>query len=263
MFLKLLVVAVVFVVLFMPRALPRLLRRLGRSVRGTGQAVLEVTSGEEQPGSPLAKLEVQAGEVVRARIEASARRCEEPALVERVGAIGQRLAKGAARKRIPYRFHVLEDRTPNAFAVPGGTIYVTTGLVDLCDRGAGADDRLAGVIGHEVAHVELRHAAKRMATQAAMRTGSFLVFRTKAVLLQQAAGTVEELLSLGHGREREYEADALGARLAARAGFRREGLSELLGRLSELAPADDEGFLAYFDTHPAFASRIERLDRSD
>ena len=257
--LALVAVVLGFVLLFKPRLVPWVLRRLGRSVHDVGQVGRELSSGEEEPGSALARYEVQAGELVLLKVNARVSPSTDPQLQEEVQTLGERLAAAARRQEIPYRFVAIDDEEPQAFAVPGGSVFVSRGLIELC---AGSRDALAGVLGHEVAHIDLRHAILQLAARAAAKGGARLLTLGRTVLLGRLAGQIEELLVQGYSRESELEADRRGAELALGAGFDPRGLARLLRRLAARDPGPEPRWkvFRYFSSHPPVEERIRRLE---
>ena len=131
-----------------------------------------------------------------------------------VNNIGQQLAKQSHRKDLKYTFTVLDDPSVNAFALPGGYVYVTTGIMSYLN----SEGELAGVLGHEIGHVTAKHGVKQ---QSASVASSVLL----SVLAKQAGGSGDELGNLnkailsGYGRDHELQADRLGAEYLARIGF--------------------------------------------
>jgi hypothetical protein len=143
----------------------------------------------------------------------------------------------------------------NAFALPGGYLFVTRPLLELCGRDP---DELAFVLGHEMGHVLYGHAMERIMQGWMLDAAGRMVpvrGMAGAWLLQQA----NELIHKGYSREQELEADALGARLARAAGYDARAALRLLGRLPPGAPAS--ALEAYFATHPPVAERLAQLNR--
>jgi predicted Zn-dependent protease len=162
----------------------------------------------------------------------------DPDLAAYVSAVGQRLARHAPRGRYQYQFAVVDQDAPNAFALPGGYIYVSRGLLVL----ANSEDELAGVLGHEIIHVAARHAAARQAMMQGLGPLQFM-----------AGGFVA-----GYGRDQERESDRLGQGLAGLAGYDPQGLPDFLRGLEfetrlQLGASRLPGF---YDTHPATSERI-------
>jgi predicted Zn-dependent protease len=169
----------------------------------------------------------------------------DPTLQPRVDGIAAKIVAQCARKEIQYTFTVREDPTLNAFVLPGGHVYVNTGLMAFVQ----SDDELAVVLGHEVSHVELRHSTPNLA-------------RT--------------VLSLGYSKYQEFDADVRGVHLAAQAGydpraaidvFRRLALQEPsrshVGKarspLSETGEVVMETLGTYWRSHPEAEERVRRI----
>ena len=261
---KLLVTAIVLVVLFLvlfPRRVPQLLRSLGLGVGRTGRLGREFATGVEEANSPLAKAEAQAGEVVLARMLSKRPPCDDPDLQAAVAELGRRLCEHVVRHEIDYRFIAVESDEPNAYAVPGGAILITRGLVHLC---GGDLDLIAGVLAHEVQHIDRRHCLNQLAASTAARTSSRFLRLGGGLLGSTVTQALEKLLVEGYRQDQETEADLEGAELAARSGYDRRGLERLL-TLLERPSADGQGplwaRLDYFQGHPPIAERIARLRR--
>ncbi len=265
MFVKILVTLTVLLIiyaLFYPRRIPKLFRHLGRTVGDAGRVGHEMLTGEEIENSPLARYEVRAGEIVAMKLLAQHPVVADQALQQTIAELGARLARHAGRKEIPYRFTVVEAAEPNAFAVAGGSILVTRPLVNLCE---GDVSCLAGVLGHEIIHVDRRHALRDLARSALTKGGLRLLSFGRGRILSRVVGPMQEMLIQGYHQEQELEADVLGSRLAAQAGFDPRGLILLLERLQVERP-DGQGLIAevlgYFETHPPLTTRIAHMRES-
>ena len=137
-----------------------------------------------------------------------------------VSRIGERVAEHAHR-RLPYRFHYLaDDSLVNAFALPGGHVFIGKGLLNLMDT----EDELASVLGHEVEHVDLGHAAERVQVE----------MRLKNLPFGELATIPVELFQAGYTKEQELEADREGTRLAVAAGYSPEGAISMFQRYQKL-----------------------------
>jgi predicted Zn-dependent protease len=193
----------------------------------------------------------------------------DSALQKYVQQVGERIAQRSSASKAPspnshypYQFHLLSDpQTINAFALPGGPVFITVALL----KRLKSEAQLAGVLGHEIGHVVARHGAEHLAKQ---QLGGALVNAVgvaasdnaqdarRAALLAQA---VNQMLSLRYGREDELEADQLGFRFMREAGYNPKGILEVMQILASTrqggAPPE------FFSTHPNPENRLERLQK--
>lgn len=188
-------------------------------------------------------------------------------LVKYVDKVGQRVAATSDRPELFYRFHVVDDGTINAFALPGGYIYVHRGLLTHFNSEA----ELAAVLGHEIGHVTARHAVQRY-TQAQ----SYNIGMTAASILlgvPQGAGQITNLLAsamiMGYGREQELQSDELSLRYLTAAGYDANATIELLKTLERLDAVEKkekqdttgekpkEAYHGAFSSHPETKKRIK------
>lgn len=184
----------------------------------------------------------------------------DPGLQNLVDQVGAKLLATKFVGDTPYNFefHLLDDRTTiNAFALPGGQIFITYGLYKrLPDEAA-----LAGVLGHEIGHVLARHAAEQMAT--AMKNAS--IAQATGVVAgadsnnPQVAAMVNHMLNTRYGREDEYQSDEIGVRILIDAGYNPEGLLEVMKVLSEAAQGSNPP--EFLSTHPNPGNRLERIQQ--
>lgn len=195
----------------------------------------------------------------------------DPRLAGYIEAIGRRLIQAAGRADIAWQWNVADEPAPNAFAVPGGWVYVTRGLLALANR----EDEVAGVLGHEMAHVMERHSVR----QAGAATPLAVLFGVPSGILGMVSPTlggivggtgrlVAGLALAPYSRDQEREADRIGVALAARAGWDPGALGEFLGvleRAEALSGPATPGHQSFFATHPSTPERmatIEALARS-
>ncbi|HXT20522.1 MAG TPA: M48 family metalloprotease [Thermoanaerobaculia bacterium] len=153
---------------------------------------------------------------------------------EYVDEVGHRLAAASERPYLPWSFKVLDDPTVNAFALPGGYVYVTRGLLAVTT----SEDELAGVLAHEIGHVAARHAVQRVSRAAPLGvlTGlgaatAGLVSPTLGAAVGGFGAAANEMLLAPYGRDQEREADRVGAEMSAKAGFDPTALAEALRAL--------------------------------
>jgi predicted Zn-dependent protease len=181
---------------------------------------------------------------------------DDPAVAAYVDSVGRRVAHASEQPDLPWRFTVLDDAVVNAFAMPGGYIYVTRGLLAYMQSEA----QLAGVLGHEIGHVTARHSAKQITQQELSGLGLGLAaavsptFRRYSSTAEQALG----LLFLKYSRDDETQADELGVRYAALAGYDPRDIPGTYHTLKRIADAAGQSLPGYLSTHPDPGQREER-----
>jgi len=189
-----------------------------------------------------------------------------PELSEYVQEIGERVANSSHRSNLIYRFTVLDTPEVNAFALPGGYIYVTRGILAFLN----SEDELAAVLGHEVGHVTARHAVRRHSTSTLTGIAGAILASQSGV---QGAGDIANILGTalvrGYGREHELEADRLGAEYLARTGYEPDAMLRVVRILKnqevfeqELARLEDRKPRTYhglFSTHPDNDKRLQSI----
>ena len=164
-------------------------------------------------------------------------------------------------RRRTFTFTVIGGDAPNAFALPGGHVFVNRPLLELCDWDP---EETAFVLGHEMAHVIRRHAIGRVLRNSAVSVAARAVPGGAGTIAGWVRGAGVRLLQQAYSRENELDADELGARIAVAAGASPEAPARLLQRLASASTdsASDQPPLAeYFASHPPFAERIRHIDR--
>ncbi|MFQ5985200.1 MAG: M48 family metalloprotease [Alphaproteobacteria bacterium] len=188
---------------------------------------------------------------------------EQPALNAYVTEIGRRLQQVSERPDLPFTFTLLDSDAVNAFAVPGGYVYVSRGLLALADSEA----ELAGVIAHEIGHITARHTAQRVTQGTVAKLGAAVL---GAATGSPAVGDIAELGAglylLSYSRQQEFEADSLGMRYLTRAAYDPEAMASFLrtleaedklsARIAGRAGYEQEASL--FSTHPRTVERVAR-----
>jgi beta-barrel assembly-enhancing protease len=176
--------------------------------------------------------------------------------------IGAKLVSSsdASKSPYPYEFHLLRDnRTINAFALPGGQVFITTALLSRLNSEA----QLAGVLGHEIGHVVARHGAEHLAKQ---QLGTALVQAVGVASsdtmngsrqAQVVAQAVNQMLNLKYGRDDELESDKLGFVFMTKAGYSPKGIIELMQILGSSRSGSQPS--EFFSSHPNPENRIEKL----
>jgi hypothetical protein len=211
--------------------------------------------------------EIDIGKKAAEEFESKNALSNDQALIERVQRIGNQIVPQQPRKNIPFTFKVVDSDEINAFALPGGFIYVNRGLIEYVKN----DDELAGVIGHEIAHVALRHGAQlieKLATaQAAIDVISTAspdfgnIYQDQNT--QLAVDAVAEIMVRGWGRGNELDADQYGTIYMAHAGFKALAVLDLFHRFeAEESGKPNDPLSQLLATHPPFKDRIARVEQT-
>lgn len=206
--------------------------------------------------------EAQLGQQASAQVEREIGLVRDAKLAAYVDAIGQRLAAASPRRDVAYRFAVADMAEPNAFALPGGYVYVSRGLLAL----ANSEDELANVIGHEIGHVAARHAAQRDTRATGVGVLSALGTIAAAALggaeAAQMAGQLGQAAGAGliasYSRDQERQADEVGQQISAASGWDPAGMATFLATLEREAQQQSGGVArqpSFLDSHPAAGER--------
>ncbi len=226
---------------------------------------ITVTIGQTQFKMPAVPVEneIEIGEDSAEAIERKTPVSRNASVTARVQRIGKTIAPKSDRPTLTYTFKVLEVDDINAFALPGGFIYVYRGMVDFVK----SDDELAAVVGHEIAHVAKCHGAEQIQYDAAqtlavrqLKQADPTVFRNeRARLSAQMQSKVQEA---GWTREQELEADEHGTIYISRAGYRAQAVIDLLKRLDAVSKEPRNKLERMLSTHPPFTERIATVERA-
>lgn len=175
---------------------------------------------------------------------------EQTAMMRRVG---ERIAAANPGLGGNWEFNLINDDTPNAFALPGGYVGVNTGLFQVVHD----ENQLAAVMGHEIAHVVARHPAERMSRQALVGTGTAVLGGAAPELAEMAAAAATLGLVLPFSREQEAEADAIGLQYMARAGYDPRAAVQVWRNFDALGSSGP----SFLSTHPSPGDRIAELQK--
>jgi predicted Zn-dependent protease len=208
---------------------------------GCGTQVQNPVSGEMERSVLTEADEIRVGAGQHKQVLADYGRVDNPRLQAYVDGIGQRLAKSSQRPDLPWTFTVLDSPDINAFALPGGYIYVTRGIVAQVQDEA----ELAGIIGHEIGHVTARHGAQRATREQTAGLGVLAATVLGAVLESRGAGGLGQMASevsqnvaagyiASYSREQELQADRLGAEYLAGNGYEPRNVVEVLQMLQAM-----------------------------
>lgn len=215
---------------------------------------------EPKPGFNLFSVEqdIQIGREVAQAMEKNLVIMGHPEVHIFIEDLGKELASQALGFAFPFEFKVVKQEAINAFALPGGPIYVHTGIIETVR----SEGELAGVIAHEISHIVLRHGTNQVSK--ALVAQSILGFAKGAVLSNSDLGSVIEVaggiglnsLFLKYSRSAETQADVLGAQLLARTGYNPEDLASFF----EVLMAREKGRrVEFFSSHPSPGNRIRRI----
>jgi len=184
---------------------------------------------------------------------------ESPELTEYINRLGTNMAKITHRASLEYHFKVLDTPVINAFAVPGGYVYVTRGILAYLNDEA----ELAGVVGHELGHVSARHTAQQMSRLQLAQLGLGLGMALSEKL-QKYAGLAEfgvTMLFLKFSRDNERQADDLGVEYGSKSGYDTYRMASFFQTLERLSPGEGGGLPDWFSTHPNPVDRIGAINR--
>lgn len=181
----------------------------------------------------------------------------DPFLSLYLGKIKERL-EAATSLPYPVKVTIIESQTPNAFAMIGGYVYMTTGLLELCDQ----EEEVAGVLAHELAHLSRRHIAKRAEKEkvlsAGMIAGVLAAMLLKSPALMTTSMASAQAVALKYSREDEDEADRVGLATAERAGYSGRGIADFLKKLRQTGLEKD--LPQYLLTHPYSDERMMKIN---
>lgn len=219
-----------------------------------------ITTGVNSGDFNLVSLdeEWQLGQQLERDIAQQVQLVNDATLTGYVSRIGQQIVAQTELRGQPWRFYVVDDPTINAFNVPGGIVYVHTGLIAAADNTA----ELAGVLAHEIAHGVSRHGTERLTKTYGLSLGAGLLLGQDPGLASQIATQI-----IGGGaiakfsRDDEREADRLGVRYMARAGYNPEGMATMFETLLSDRQRRPSSVEQFFSTHPLSEERIVNVRR--
>ena len=226
--------------------------------RGGGDLVQLLSQSLDQIDEPR---EIEIGRQLAAVLLGSKPLHPDMALQRYVNQLGRWISLQSVRPQLPWTFGVLDDPGFNAFATPGGYIFITKGLVDRVDEA-----ELAGILAHEITHVIDKHHLQALRTKAraglaTQALSSQLNSNLGGVVSAQLLALGRDLYSSGLDQDDEFDADRHGVALAARSGFDPYGLPSVLQQLRTAAP-DNPLFTLSLRTHPAPQLRLDQLEQA-
>src|SRR5687768_14274638 len=215
-------------------------------------------SGKREVSFMSEAQEIAIGQQADAEIRREMGVYDNPELQRYVADIGGRLARLSHRPNLPWSFTVVDNPAINAFALPGGYIYLTRGILAYLDDEA----ELAGVLGHEIGHVTARHAAQAYTRQAQASVGLAIlsIFVPSTAPFADLGSAGLSVLFLRHGREAELEADRLGVEYGSGAGYDPAGVPRFLATLARVDALSERGVPNWLSTHPDPGSRANKAE---
>ena len=204
--------------------------------------------------------EIAVGRQIAGNLLGASPLVKDKALQKYVNLVGRWVADQSERPDLEWHFGVIDSGDINAFAAPGGYIFVTQGLYRLLDNEA----QLAGVLAHEIAHVVRKHHYRVIQQAKFVDIGSRFISGKVGKdnqAVQKLIGSGAEIVARGLDKNAEYEADRMGVVLAARAGYDQFGLVEVLQQMGHYT-AEDDSIKLLFKTHPLPDDRLSHLDQS-
>ena len=204
------------------------------------------------------KEEVELGREAAREVERSVRIYRDPLVHAYIDSLGQALVRASGLSQFRYYFKVVDAPEINAFALPGGFIYVNLGLI----KAAETESELAGVIGHEIGHVEERHGAKQVTKLIGINAAVEFIHGEGDPSMNRKiagyfAGLGGNIVALKYGRDAERESDKFAVHCMVKAGVDPEGVARFFETLLKLHKSQPSGVKVWFSTHPPTQSRID------
>ncbi len=246
-----------FLMVVLAQALPVVAFDLGGfDLEKAARAVQKVQKANADVSEPQ---EIELGGGIASGLLGAAPLLDNPPLQRYLNRVGRWIALQTERPDIPWQFGVLDDSDINAFAAPGGYVFVTKGLMARINSEA----ELAGVLAHEISHVLRKHhlqAIKKNTRSELLAALADDVIKSQGgdPRLNKLVSAGTELYARGLDKDDEYEADRMGVVLAARAGYDPYGLPAVLQTLESINP-NDSSLALMFKTHPSFTLRLALL----
>jgi predicted Zn-dependent protease len=203
--------------------------------------------------------EMAMGEQINQQVHGEMQVVKDPAATAYLQRLGQKILSGVPETPFEFQFHIVNDPAVNAFAVPGGHLYVNTGLIQAAD----AESELAGVLGHEIAHAVERHGTEQLTKAYGFNIVAGLALGQDAGILEQLAAQVGgAAILMKYGRDAEREADKLAVKYLYNAGIDPRGVLLFFQELEQQEGGKTPPkFLAWLSTHPLTSDRIKDTER--
>lgn len=175
-----------------------------------------------------------------------------------VNQMGQRMVNQTQMGQLPWNFHIVIDPDVNAFNIPGGHVYVTTGLIAAADNAS----EFAGVMAHEIAHGVERHGTQQLSQAYGLNIVAAVLLGQNPAVYQQILAQIVGTGTLARfGREAENEADEIGTRMMHQAGYNPQGMVRMFEELLRRRQGSPGSVEKFFSTHPLTEDRIRNVRR--
>lgn len=202
--------------------------------------------------------EWQLGQQLKAEIAQQMRIVNDATTVNFINRIGREIVAQTEMAQLPWEFHVVADPSINAFNIPGGHVYVHTGLIEQVDNVA----ELAGVMAHEVAHGVARHATERLSSVYGLQIGAGVLLGSDPGIIQQIVASIVAQGAIARfSRSDEREADRLGVRYMYDARYNPQGMVTLFEKLINERRRSPSALEQFFASHPLTEDRIDVVER--
>ncbi len=244
-------------------------RLLWAAALGLGSVALAQKVRELKPADSVARIpieqDIQLGRQAAQEVPKQMAVIRNPQAQAFVDRVTNRLTAQPEAGQFPYTMGIVYDPSINAFAFPGGTMFVHTGLITAAEN----EDQVAGVLAHEVAHVALRHGVANMVRAQKMQMGAGIAGALAGIFLGGAAGQIAQMgigfgaqsLLLKNSRDAETEADLLGTRMMNRAGYNPIEMARFFEKLEAEMQASGGGSLEFFSNHPNPGNRVRNVEQ--
>jgi predicted Zn-dependent protease len=214
------------------------------------------SSGPGGVGSVSLDQEWQLGQQMAAQVAQQYRFVNDPAMHSYIQAMGDRIVAQTPLAGRPFEFEIIDDPSVNAFSIPGGHVYINSGLIGQANQA----DMLAGVMAHEISHVVARHVLKQIEQQNEINTvGSILLGQNPNALTQIVAQIVAGGAMARFSRADEKEADDLGLQYMAAAGYNPHGMLDMFQKLLAEENGGNSAVSRFFADHPGTQDRINDI----
>ena len=200
--------------------------------------------------------EVSIGEKMSKQVESEEKVLNDSLIQNYVSQVGQKVAGISDRKELPFQFKVLDSKEINAFACPGGYIYVYSGLLKILDDEA----ELAGVLSHEISHVVARHGVKKLQQVLGVQVVLSIALGSSSQLSKDLVSTSIGVILQGYSRDNEFEADQFGTYYMEKAGYNPNGMENLLGKLDKMSEKEPTFFEKLAASHPPTKERMAKVE---